>query len=162
MAQSKLAEKLKGKGVRQPQVCIDEAKAADIRVATLLAMLEMETGIPQRNIFGCDHGPGKAFCHQEVTKARVEALLKSGLSNGVGWTQLTYRPFVEQAQRAGGAHIPRYQVRVGAKILRELFERYRSIPTMYARYNGSGAAAEAYGRKAAGLREKWLKVTDGR
>lgn len=154
-----LAEKLRGRGVKQPVVVIDEALRADILVGSALAMLEMETGIPQRNIFGCDHGEGVAFCHQEVTPTRVKELLASPYSNGVGWTQLTYRPFVVSAQEMGGAHIPRYQMRVGFRILRENFDRFGSIYAMYRAYNGTGAAAEAYASRAVALRDKWLAIT---
>lgn len=155
----KLAERLKAKGVKQPYVVIDEAKRADILIASALAMLEMETGIPQRNIFGCDHGEGRAFCHEEVTKDRVAQLRRSGFANGVGWTQLTYPPFVAQADKEGGAHIPRFQMRVGFSVLRDNFDRLGSIREMYRAYNGTGSAAEAYAAKAASLRSKWLAVT---
>lgn len=157
-----LAEKLKQHGVKQPYAVIDEALRADILIASALAMLEMETGIPQANIFGCDHGAGKAFCHQEVTKERVAELQRSGLANGVGWTQLTYPPFVVQAQEMGGAHIPRFQMRVGFKILRDNFDRYGSIQLMFERYNGTGSAAVAYGRRAIELRAAWLAITASR
>lgn len=157
----RLGRKLADWDVKQPLVTIEEALRADIRVASALAMLEMETGIPQRNIFGCDHGPGTAFCHQNVTEERVKDLLNSGLSNGVGWTQLTYRPFVLKAVELGGAHIPRIQMRVGFQILRDNYDRLGSIREMYRAYNGSGSAAEAYATKAVGLRHKWLDITEG-
>jgi hypothetical protein len=159
MTRKELAAKLKAHKVKQPFVVIDEAKRADIKVATALAMLEMETEIPQRNIFGCDYGEGRAFCHQNVTKERVAALQRSGLANGVGWTQLTYPPFVVEAQKMGGAHIPRFQMRVGFKVLRQLFDEYDSISLMFEHYNGSGAAAQQYAREAVALRAAWLTVT---
>jgi hypothetical protein len=159
----KLALKLRAKHkVRKPVAVINAALRADIRVASLLAMLQMETGIPQRNIFGCDHGPGRAFCHQDVTKERVAELQRSGLANGVGWTQLTYPPFVIEAQKLGGAHKPKNQMIVGARILRQNFEQYGSIREMYRAYNGSGDAAENYGIVAEKLRARWLEVTDNR
>jgi len=161
MTRDQLAKKLKAKGVKQPFVTIDEAKRADILVASALAMLEMETGIPQRNVFGCDYGERNTapWCHQEVTPERIKQLLSQGLSNGVGWTQLTYRPFIAEAQAMGGAHIPRYQMRVGFKVLRSNFDRYGSVHEMYRAYNGTGPAAEAYATRAVSLRTKWLAVT---
>lgn len=163
---SELGDKLGVRGVRQPLVVIEEAKRADIKVASALAMLEMETGIPQNNIFGGDYGSRFAgvppYYHDHVTALKVKRLLAQPLNNGVGWTQLTSRPFVEEAERLGGAHIPRYQMRVGFRVLRENFERTDSIRGMFVAYNGSGAAAEAYGTKAVGLREKWLGVTEGK
>ena len=157
-----LGAKLKAKRVKQPLVVIDEAQKQGILIGSALAMLEMETGIPQRNIFGCDHGAGRAFCHQRVTKERVAALRRSQLANGVGWTQLTYPPFVAQADREGGAHIPRFQMRVGFSVLRDNYDRLGSVYSMYRAYNGTGPAAEAYANQAIQLRAKWLAVTGGK
>lgn len=161
MTRKQLAERLKRKGVKQPYVVIDEAKKADIRVATALALLENETGIPQRNVFGCDHGEGRAFCHEHVTKERVQKLLASGLANGIGWPQLTYRPYVLEAEKLGGAHKPRFQMRVAFRVLRGNYDRTNSLREMYRLYNGSGPAAEAYALLALQRREKWFAVTNG-
>lgn len=155
-----LAEKLSNRRVKQPDVVIEEAKRAGILVCSALAMLEMETGIPQRNIFG--HDPGAPFPGEKVTPERIKKLLASPYANGVGWTQLTYKPFVEQAEAMGGAHLPRYQMRVGFKVLRENFDRTGSVEQMFASYNGSGPAAVVYGRRAVSLRSKWSAVTSGR
>lgn len=152
--------RLKRAGVRRPQLVISEARRAGLRLDRALAMLENETGIPQRNIFGCDHGPNNAFCHQRVTKDRVRALLRSTQANGVGWTQLTYKPFVIAAEKAGGAHLPRYQMRVGFKVLADLI-RANGEQAGFARYNGSGDAAEEYGRRAVANARKWRKIIDG-
>lgn len=146
--------KLKRYGVRRPRLVISEAKKADLPLRYALAMLEKETGIPQRNIFGCDHGPGKAYCHQRVTKTRVRKLLDSGMANGVGWTQLTYRPFVIQAQQEGGAHRPKCQMRVGFRVLAQNIRTW-GPQAGAARYNGSGPAAEAYGRDFMAKANAW-------
>lgn len=160
----RIVGKLTAKGVKQPYVVWDEAQRADILVASALAMLEMETGIPQRNVFGCDYGAtdGPPWCHQEVTPERIKALLAQARNNGVGWTQLTYRPFVLEAEALGGAHKPRFQMRVGFKVLRQNFEQYGSVREMYRAYNGIGSAAEAYASKALSLRSKWLTITEGK
>lgn len=157
----RLIEALKGKGVKRPAMVIAEALRARILVASAIAMLEMETGIPQKNIFGCDWGVGVAFCHMKVTARRVKKLIADGRANGVGWTQLTFMGFVVAAQRMGGAAFPRYQMRVGFKTLRANFDQYGTLEAMYSHYNGTGPAAEAYGRRAVGLRAKWLQVTHG-
>lgn len=142
--------------VLKPRVVIEEAKRAGLPLRYALAMLQKETGIPQKNIFGCDHGAGKAFCHQNVTEARVKKLLASNLANGVGWTQLTYRPFVFEAQKLGGAHKPRFQMRVGFKVLAGLQDQF-GPQQGFARYNGSGPAAQAYGREAMQFANTWGK-----
>jgi hypothetical protein len=136
---------------------IEEANRAGLPLAVAVALLEKETGIPQRNIFGCDHGEGVAFCHENVTEARVKALRASGLANGVGWTQLTFPPLVEEADRLGGAHKPRFQMRVGFKLLADNI-RANGEQAGFARYNGTGPAAEAYGRDAVAKAERWREI----
>jgi hypothetical protein len=157
-----LVAALRRHDVRQPTVVVDEAKRANIRVCTALAVMEQETGIPQRNIFGHDYGG--PFPGQKVTKDRVRALRASGKANGVGWTQLTYPPFVAEADRAGGAHIPRYQMRVGFKYLRNAYNSSGdSLRRALAVYNG-GPSSPNYGYADEVLRKRnrWEKVTDGK
>lgn len=131
-----------------------EARRAKLRPWHAVALLEKETGIPQKNIFGCDHGPGKAFCHKEVRKGRVRRLLDGPYANGVGWTQLTYKPFVRAANRMGGAHKPKYQMRVGFRLLSDLIKQH-GVETGFARYNGSGPKAAAYGKDAVIRSQVW-------
>lgn len=159
MPSQELVQKLASKGVEKPRVVIEEAERAGLGLANALAMLEKETGIPQRNIFGCDHGPGVAFCHENVTEAKVKQLIASGRANGVGWTQLTFPPFVHEAERLGGAHKPRIQMRVGFKVLADNIRRLGQQDGFRA-YNGSGPAAEQYGREAVALARKWSKVVN--
>jgi hypothetical protein len=47
-----------------------------------------------------------------------------GGQNGVGLTQLTSREFVYEAERLGGAHMPRNQCRVGFSLLQSLIDDY--------------------------------------
>ena len=145
---------LRDHNVSRPRLVISEAKNADLKLAQALAALEKETGFPQRNIFGCDWGAGRAFCHMRVTRRRVRRLLKSDLANGVGWTQLTFPPFVRQARRMGGAHKPKFQMRVGFAHLAWLIDTYGEWGG-FRRYNGSGEAAERYATEAVDLARKW-------
>jgi hypothetical protein len=154
--------RLKRAGVRRPQVVISEARRADLRLADALAMLHNETGIPQQNIFGCDHGAGRAFCHEQVTQTKVRKLLLSPYSNGVGWTQLTYRPFVSTAQRLGGAHRPKLQCRVGFRVLKDNMVRTGSRWAGFKAYNGTGTAADAYASRAIARAAGWQRVIDGK
>lgn len=142
--------------VRKPGVVRDEARRAGLQLNHALAMLEKEAGIPQRNIFGCDYGPGLLYCHAKVTKARVKALIASGRAQGVGWTQLTYQAFVQAAQDMGGAWKPRFQMREGFKILAGLLNAYGEEAGA-ARYNGTGPGADAYGRDFAIKSSAWRR-----
>lgn len=152
-----LPKRLAANGVKKPGMVIREAKRAKLPLPDALAMLEQETGIPQKNIFGCDWGPGIAFCHMRVTAKRVRELIRSGRANGVGWTQLTYQALVKTAQAMGGAWRPKYQCREGFTTLAGLIRQY-GRESGHAHYNGSGPAAEAYGREAVALVAKWRRV----
>lgn len=159
----KKARRLKRYGVRSPLMVLTEAKAAGLPPEFALAMLENETGIPQRNVFGCDHGSTSnvPWCGQEVTRSRVRALLDSPYSNGVGWTQLTYKPLVREADWAGGAHKPRYQMRIGFRHLASL-QKALGERNGFRAYNGIGPAAEAYADRALAHAVKWRRILKGR
>ncbi len=114
----KLARLAKKHGAKSALRTLYEARRNDLPYSWMLAMIEQESG--WRNIFGCDHGPGKAYCHQKVTNERVRALRRSGLNNGVGYTQLTSPAYVDAAmRRRGGAASVRNQIIVGAQVLKE-------------------------------------------
>src|SRR5215203_2196312 len=110
------------------EIIVREAKRAGLDLALACALVEQEGG---RNIFGCDWGPRWTFeppyCQVPVTPERVRRLLANidsgGGSNGVGLTQLTYPPYIREAEALGGAHLPRYQCRVGFRLLKELIEQ---------------------------------------
>lgn len=151
---------LAGNAVLKPKVVVDEAERARLPLHFALAMLEKETAIPQQNIFGCDHGPGRAFCHENVTAARVSALRRSGLANGVGWTQITFPAFVKEADELGGAHKPRFQMRVGFKVLKDNMDREGSAQQGFRAYNGTGRDAEKYGKEAIAIAQRWKRVLE--
>lgn len=158
----RLMNRMQRHNVKAPYLVIREARRANLGYAHALALLEKETGIPQRNVFGCDLGPRSSvpYCNQEVTKERVQALIRhiraGGASNGVGWTQLTYPPFIYQAERRGGAHKPKYQMRIGFRVLADHIRQYGPQDGA-ARYNGSGSAAEEYGRDFVARAKRWHK-----
>lgn len=141
----KLYRRLKRAGVRKPGLQLAVSRAHQLPVALVVAMEDQETGIPQRNVFGCDLGPQGGhppYCEDQVTEKRVKALLASGKSNGVGWTQLTWRPLVLEADgRRGGAAKPRNQVHVGVSLLADDVRAAGSIWGGLERYNGSAAYA---------------------
>jgi hypothetical protein len=153
----RVARRLKQEGFKHPFLMVAAAKEADIQPATAAALVNMETGDGSM-IFGCDHGPGRAFCHEKVTKTKVQALLASPLANGVGATQLTFKPFVEEADAAGGAHRYYPNVLTGFSILRRNFDANGgSLRTAYRIYNGSGDDAEEYADKAMAKREEYKR-----
>lgn len=108
----------------------EEADRAGLDLALCCALISQESG--GRNIFGADWGVRGAdripFAHLPCTKERVEALVahvrSGGVSNGVGPVQITWRDYLYEAQRLGGAHIPRISMRVGFKVLADHLKAY--------------------------------------
>lgn len=142
-------------------VLIEEASRAGLSVEAACALVEQESA--GRNVFGCDHGASgdrPPYCHQRVTADRVRRLRSSGKMNGVGLTQLTWHTFVTQAQEMGGAHIPRYQMRVGFRLLAGYFSRYGE-PDAWGAYNAGEAnrasVRNTYSRACMQKRDAWYR-----
>lgn len=133
-------------------------------VSTAAALVEKESGF--KNLFGCDWGSrwtySPPFCQVRVTKNRVRRLIRNiesgGGQNGVGLTQLTTIGLVREAEAMGGAHLPRYQMRVGFKYLNDLIAAL-GWPAGAAAYNaGAGnwrSVAGTYGADMARLEREW-------
>ena len=150
-----LARRARRAGARYGLRIIWEARRAGIPISLAFALVEQESGF--RNITGADAG---APCpHMRVTPSVVQRILSSPVSNGVGLTQLTYKPYIRQAQAMGGAHVPRYQLRVGFRALASLIRangRHAGIRA----YNGSGPAAERYAVVVQRRADRWHKILD--
>ena len=155
----KLNGMIKGAGGSFGPVIMAEAKREGLSLAMALALVDQESGF--KNIFGCDLGPRETapWCHQDVTKERVGALIKhvkaGGTSNGVGLTQLTSIGFIQQAQAAGGAHKPQAQCRVGFQLLHDLIERHGERAGIGAYNGGEGNPNLDYADSVLELKAKW-------
>lgn len=151
-----LANRAKRAGAKHSLRIVWEARRAWIPVSLGFALVEQESGF--RNIFGADQG--SILKHEKVTKAKVTRLLRfverGGPSNGVGLTQLTYPPYIRHANRIGGAHLPKYQLRVGFGALRDKIANHGTVPGLAA-YN-AGRPDSPVGREyAIGVRAKQLR-----
>lgn len=141
------------------KVIFEEAKRAGLELALARALVEQESG--NKNIFGCDLGPrtGPPWCRQTVTRERVQALIRhvrsDGTSNGVGLTQLTSIGFIEQAERAGGAHVPRYQCRVGFQLLAGLIRQFGLFDGLGAYNGGPANPIASYAEEVLDKRAEW-------
>lgn len=133
-------------------------------LSTACALIEKESA--GRNLFGGDWGPRwttvPPYCQVAVTEARVKALIRNinsgGGQNGVGLTQLTSIGLVKEAERLGGAHLPRFQMRVGFRYLNSLIAQL-GWPAGAAAYNaGAGnwrAVIDTYGADLARKEREW-------
>lgn len=152
-----LARRAKRHGARYSLRIIWEARRADLPISLAFALVEQESAF--RNIFG--HDRGGPFPGQQVTRERVQALLRhtagGGTSNGVGLTQLTWPPLIREAERHGGAHTPRAQLRVAFSHLSQLIQTYGRADGIR-RYNGSGPAAVAYSASVRNKAARWHRI----
>lgn len=156
--------KLKRLGILMPLRMLLAARDAKLPLAAAAACLIKETG-GGRNVFGSD--PTIFAGAGEVTEAKYRAYLAQrgpkgrGGMQGVGPTQLTWYSFQDEADRLGGCWRPDVNMRVGFTLLADHIRRL-GLEQGFAAYNGSGEAAERYGRDAlehyrrfdAALREK--------
>jgi hypothetical protein len=115
-----LARTLRDEGVKNALRIVIECRHRHdgvIPVSLGVALQEQESD--GRNIFGADRGG--PFPHQPVTQERVLQLVKhvraGGTSNGVGPLQLTFLPFIEEANRDGGAWKPSVNIATGLGII---------------------------------------------
>ena len=160
----KLVEMIRGAGFSFGPAIVAESRRAGIPLALALALVEQESGF--RNIFGCDLGRRETapWCHQDVTRDRVEALIRwvdgGGISNGVGLTQLTSIGLIRQAEAQGGAHTVEAQCRVGFGYLHGLIERHRERVGIGAYNGGEGNPNLEYADSVLALRGTWRPLID--
>jgi hypothetical protein len=156
----KLTQMVKNEGFSFGPAIVTEARHAGVQLALALALVEQESGF--RNIFGCDSGHQRSsvpWCHQEVTRQRVQELIsfvdRGGVSNGVGLTQLTSIGLIKQAEAAGGAHTVEAQCRVGFRYLHDLIGRHREREGIGAYNGGEGHPNMRYADSVLALRATW-------
>ena len=162
--EAQLLIRLKQQGFAAPQQAILNARtAAKLGLPVAAAMLMMETG-GGTNEFGHDtdaYGPCPGYGWGTVTKAKYEAFRKlvavAGRSNGVGPAQLTSVGLLDEADQAGGAWVPQHNMAVGFHYLHDLIIEHGLEPGCAA-YNGSGTAAQAYGRHLVALADHYQSI----
>jgi hypothetical protein len=148
------------------QIILDEAKRAGLAPEAACALIEQESA--GRPVMGCDHGrvgDRPPYCHQQATRERVQALIRhiraGGGSNGVSWCQLTYPPFIYEAEGLGGAHLPAPNMRVGFKLLADYFGKYGTVGGAGAYNRGERARNDATGQRYArallAKRDAWYR-----
>jgi hypothetical protein len=135
-------------GIKHPVWTVEKARLEklDVKYACAMLMLESSGG---DNIFGRDWD--FQYAGMTVTKARYEVLcadIRAGHpSNGVGPCQLTSVGLLEEADKYGGAWLIPHNLAIGFHTLHGLIQQHGSAEAGAAAYNGSGPAAEAYGRR---------------
>lgn len=145
-------------------ICKNHTGKDNLWVSTMAAACELEGG--GKNILGCD--AGAIDCNEPVTKESVKRLKahyhKTGISNGIGPMQITYFPFVEQAEAMGGAHIMRNSMTVGARYLNDLLNEYGYLNALEAYNDGNPRFNDPnnpYEVKFAALHVEWRERLRG-
>ena len=157
MASPRLIERLRGENVLRPQAVVEEAKRAGLRLPLACALLEKESG-GGRNVFG--HDPTIFVGAGEVTRAKYAEYKRRRVASGnrmmqgVGPCQLTWWEFQDTADKEGGCWRPEINMRVGFRHLAALIKEHGEADGAR-RYNGSGAAAEAYSRDLLAKSKIW-------
>lgn len=145
------------------------SRAVGLELSYCCALLEMESG--GRNIFGGDPWNSNEFPRgaalpsswdeSVVTRTKYtyyKMRRNKGMQpNGVGPCQLTSAGLQIAAEKRGGCWKPLHNMEIGFTLLKELIDK-NGEQLGYQEYNGSGPAAEAYGRNATGLQIQWHKI----
>lgn len=145
-----LARKAKKAGAKNSLRIVREARRTKLPVSWAFALVDQESGFC--NIFG--HDAGSILKGQPVTRSRVRQLLAhvgaGGNSNGVGFTQLTWPPYIRLADQLGGAHVVKNQLRVGFEVLADCGD----LEANAWRYNG----ARRYQSEIKEKQRKWHRI----
>ena len=158
-----MVDRLKAGGILNPRMVIAEAKRAGLRLDYACAMLQKESG-GGSNVFGHDPtifagaGPVTKAKYLDYKRRRVASGNKQ--MQGVGPTQLTYWTLQDRADAQGGCWNPRINMRVGFKHLADNIRAHGEADGAR-RYNGTGAAAEAYSKDLLAKAARWREVLDG-
>jgi hypothetical protein len=152
----RLIAALREQGLKYPRTTLRESQRVGLELSFALAFLDKETrgkdvdGAPRfgLNLFGNDpvRNPVKGGF---VTPERYRRYLinrRRGLGmQGVGPLQLTWWEFQDMADRLGGCWKPGPNLRVGFAIAKRLIRDHGKLGGA-SRWNGTGDAADRYGR----------------
>jgi hypothetical protein len=152
-------------GNQDPQSTIRAAALENIELALAATMLEKESN--GRNVWGHDPGStgGVYVKGAQVTKSAYLAyrsLVQAGKipRQGVGPAQCTSAGYQNTADQLGGCWDPVANMRSGFRGLGALVRSY-GVQQGAQRYNGSGPAAEAYGRAFVARYNVWKSRLSG-
>ena len=149
--------------ILRPEDVVTIAGTAGLELAAAATLLVKESG-GGRNVWGHDPvvvAPNTYVKGGPVTRSNYTAYLaavRAGRAGrqGCGPTQLTYGPFQQRADDAGGCWRWEINCRVGFEILADHIRR-RGVQDGFRAYNGSGPRAEAYGRDAKAKYDIWRR-----
>lgn len=151
-----LARTAKKHGANYSLRIIQQARKSGIPISLAFALIEQESGF--KNVFGHDptiyQGAGK------VTKKKyLEYKAQRGHTHmqGVGPAQLTWWQYQDEADKRGGAWVPKHNISFAFDHLASLINS-KGFKQGIAAYNGSGPAAEQYASSVLAKQKKWHEI----
>jgi hypothetical protein len=165
----RLAARAKLHGANYALRIIRESRGHGIPISAGFALVQKETYF--RNIFGHDGTTSipNSWKGGAVTKSRYayyKARRPTHGMQGVGPTQLTWYSFQDEADKLGGCWRPGINIHVGLRNFSASFKTYvargqtrrTALQSAAHDYNGTGAAADAYGRDFLVQMDKWHNI----
>lgn len=135
---------------------IQQARKSGIPISLGFALIEQESEF--KNVFGHDptiyQGAGK------VTKKKyLDYKTKRGHTHmqGVGPAQLTWWEYQDEADKRGGAWVPKHNISFAFDHLASLIKS-KGMREGIAAYNGSGPMAEKYADSVLAKQKKWHNI----
>jgi hypothetical protein len=156
---------LQQNGLDNAGVIVQAAQAEGLELAKAAVLCQKESN--GKNVWGHD-AVNTGGCYTKGAPVTVQAYWAYRKSPTAGWqgigpTQLTYKGFIYQAEAmnpAEGAADPLTNCRIGFRNLVQLQKAYGDQDGAR-RYNGSGSAAEAYGRDFMAKLGTWRQRLSG-
>jgi hypothetical protein len=162
--------KLRRNGCKRPIFTYYEAKRAGIPVSVLAAVLDQESG-GGKNVWGHDPTIFAGGYDKRHDKHYGETITKAGYlaykaqrgshgqggMQGVGPMQLTWYAYQDKADHYGGCWNVRFNIRVGAEMLRDEYKTYKSWFTAFWHYNGS----QTYAKQVDARYVRWSNLLGG-
>lgn len=155
-----LARTAKKHGANYSLRIIQQARKSEIPISLGFALIEQESNF--KNVFG--HDPTASIPNSwkgtKVTKKKYldykkHRELGRGMQ-GVGPAQLTWWAYQDEADRRGGAWVPKHNISFAFDHLASLIKS-KGMREGIAAYNGSGPAAQRYADSVLAKQERWHK-----
>jgi hypothetical protein len=124
-------------------IAVNHTGTDNLWISTAATVVEQESG--GKMLFGADWGTIRSdmipFAWLYTTRFRVDRLTEyvraGGRSNGIGLTQVTYRPYVLEMADMGGGWKKRVQLEKGFNILNDLLNMWPYLEALEAYNDGS-------------------------
>jgi hypothetical protein len=163
-----LADKINANGGEWGLRIVEEAREEGILVSMGCALVEQESNF--KNVWGHDRDsdgdiiwpgrPGDNYVTEDEYREYKRRRKASGNKRmqGCGLTQLTWWEFQDAADHEGGCWVPRYQCRIGFRLLASLIRRYGTRKGLAVYNGGAGNPNYLYADQVLRKQQHWHDV----